>query len=418
MIDSAGLLSFLITSVFSFLVGLEVKSYHQKFHPDDKKVIGTTRTYTFLGIVGFLFYHIDPRFLVFTAGFAGFTILYAIFYYQRAAQQRFSILGYLVGCIVYSIGPLTILSPFWLAALVLVLVIFILNARREINNLTRIFSGAELETLGKMILLSAVILPLLPDKNVIPYLPLSPFKIWLAVVVISAISYAGYIAQTYLFPSKGIFLTGIIGGAYSSTATTVVLAKKAQNTPDTTMSTAAIIAATAVMYFRLIVVAAVFNLAVAKIIAPPLFFFTVVTFLIAVVYYRRGSHEKNRVDMSDANPLELGTAFVFAALFVVMIFVTQFVTHQYGSAGLKLLSFVVGFTDIDPFILSLLTGKYSVTHQDIYAAVLIAAGSNNILKALYALWFGGRKKTMHVSAWLGLLGGLTIGAGLLAEIFA
>ncbi|MFX4253400.1 DUF4010 domain-containing protein, partial [Aliarcobacter butzleri] len=78
-----------------------------------------------------------------------------------------------------------------------------------------------------MILLSSVVLPLFPEDNFIPYLGISLYKIWLTVVVISAISYAGYIVHKYLFPSKGIFFTGIIGGIYSSTATTVVLSKKA-----------------------------------------------------------------------------------------------------------------------------------------------------------------------------------------------
>ena len=134
--------------------------------------------------------------------------------------------------------------------------------------------------------------------------------------------------------------------------------------------------------------------------------------MIAALYYRAGASEKNTVETDDTNPLELGTAFVFAALFVIMIAVTQFVTQHYGSAGLKVLSFAVGFTDIDPFILSLLTGKYSVTHQEIYAAILIAAGSNNLLKALYALWFGKWKMSAPSFVWLGILGVATIAAGL------
>lgn len=412
MIADTELVPFLLTIIFAFLIGLETKNYRQKYHPDNKQVIGTARTYTFLGIIGYLFYRIDPHMLVYISGFAGFTILYAVFYFQRVAQQQHSILGYLVGCVIYALGPLTLLFPFWLAALVFVLVIFILNARGWINEVTRTISGSELETLSKMVLLSAVILPLLPNDKMIPYLPLSPFKIWLAVVVISGISYGGYLAQRYFFPDKGLFLTGLIGGTYSSTATTVVLAKKAKNIEDTEMVTASITAATSMMYLRLIVVAAVFNLTIAKTVALPLFLFAVVAFLIAVVYYRIGNRVNNSVEAVDTNPLELGTAFIFAALFVIMIMVTHFVTEYYGGSGLKLLSFVVGLTDIDPFVLSLLTGKYTVAHQEIYAAVMIAAGSNNILKAFYAFWFGGWTKSRSAFIWLNFLGVGTIVIGI------
>jgi hypothetical protein len=41
-------------------------------------------------------------------------------------------------------------------------------------------------------------------------------------------------------------------------------------------------------------------------------------------------------------------------------------------------------TYIDPFILSLIQGKYAVTQSDIIQAILIAVASNNILKAIYA----------------------------------
>lgn len=407
------LLDLLLTLTFSFLIGLEMKSYQLKFHPDGYKGIGTARTYSFLGMLGFLFYHLDPKLLVYIAGFSGFTLLYAIFYFHWVHRQRHSILSYLVGCVVYAIGPLTILFPFWQVALVFVLVIFILNARGQIKTLSQTIHANEMETLGKMVLLSAVILPLLPNENIIPYLPLSPFKIWLAVVVISAISYGGYIAQRYFFPARGLFLTGIIGGTYSSTATTVVLAKKAGEHESDAMITASIIAATSVMYLRLIFVAFVFNPEIARTVSLPFLFFFIIGFAIAYYYYRSSSLHTVAVELEDTNPLELGTALVFAALFVIMIAVTHFVTNDYGSGGLKLLSFIVGFTDIDPFILSLLTGKYAVTHQEIHAAIIISAGSNNVLKALYALWFGGWAKSWQSFAWLMLLGIATIATGLI-----
>jgi len=39
---------------------------------------------------------------------------------------------------------------------------------------------------------------------------------------------------------------------------------------------------------------------------------------------------------------------------------------------------------------------------------MIAAGSNNLLKAVYALWFGGWKGGIHSTLWVGLLGVATI----------
>jgi uncharacterized membrane protein (DUF4010 family) len=130
--------------------------------------------------------------------------------------------------------------------------------------------------------------------------------------------------------------------------------------------------------------------------------------LIASVYMKQGVRHQSQAEYVDKNPLELGTAFLFAGLFAVMMIVTEYVTQHYGNHGLHLLSFAVGFTDIDPFILSLLTGKYSVQTSELVTAIMIAAGSNNLLKAVYALWFGGWKGGRSAALWISLLGIVTI----------
>lgn len=405
---------FIVTTVLGFLSGLEVKSYRQQYHPESTTYFfGTVRTTTFLAILGFVLYVIDSRHLVvYTAGLLSFTAIFALFYVQKLRNQKTSILLYMVSLAVYTYGPLTILYPLWMPALLFVLIVFLLNAKTAISDISLKLNARELETMGKMVLLSAVILPLLPKSNVIPYIPLSPFKIWLAVVVISAISYGGYISQKYLFPGKGTFLTGLIGGTYSSTATTVVLAKKAREERANAMMTASILAATAVMYLRLIIVAFVFNHEIARSVLVPFLLFAAAGFTVAFFYYRSGDRTAATLPVSGDNPLELGTAFIFAALFVIMIMLTHTVTQHYGVGGLKIFSFLAGFTDIDPFILSLLTGKYTIGHQEIFSAILISAGSNNILKAAYALWFGSWDKTKQSFIWLTMLGLGTIAVGL------
>jgi len=312
--------------------------------------------------------------------------------------------------LVYSFGPLSNLFSFWFPSLLFVATIFLLNAKKKFLSFNMKINIYEFETLGKMILLSSVVLPLLPQDKLIPYLGISLYKIWLTVVVISAISYAGYIVQKYLFPSKGIFLTGLIGGTYSSTATTVVLSKKAQTLEKNHIITAAIIAATSMMYIRILAISAIFNIEVAKTILLPFLFFIVLTGITTYVYYKKASKVVGNFEIKDSNPLELGTAFIFAFLFVITMMITNFVIQNYGTSGLQFLSTIVGFTDIDPFILSLLTGKYTIEPSHIASAIIISAGSNNILKSIYTLWFG-KDKTITSFVLLMILGVFTILVG-------
>ncbi|MEO1927615.1 MAG: DUF4010 domain-containing protein [Nautiliaceae bacterium] len=396
------LIHFIITVVFSFLIGLEIKAY--KEIKSEEFFIGSTRTYTFLGIIGFLFFKINLN--LYITGFIGFTLLFSLFYYKQLQSNKSSIIIYLIAAIVYSLGPLSVEYNIWFPALIFVLVVFILNSKKKIQKIITQIELEEFETLGKFILLSGVILPLLPDKK-IAFIDISPFKIWLAVVVISGISYGSYILQKYLFKNKGYLITGILGGLYSSTATTVVLSKKAQT--NSLILTSAIIIATAMMYLRILTIAFIFNHQTAAKMAPFYILFAIALIFIAFLFYKKDTTSNY---INDQNPLELQTAFIFASLFVAMIVITKYVTTHYGNTGLQILSFLIGFTDIDPYILSLLTCKYSISQQTILKAIFIATGSNNILKALYAIYFG-KKNNFKDFLILLIFGIITIFTGFL-----
>ncbi|MEN4044913.1 DUF4010 domain-containing protein [Sulfurimonas sp. NW15] len=412
------LVHFLVVTVFSFLVGLEVKSYRKQYitSKTENLFFGDVRTYSFVGILGFVLFAVDSSLhILYAGGFLSITLLYALLYQKNLQENQRSILLYIVMLLVYSFGALIQTEALWMTALLYVSIVFILNVNKGVEKFTQEINISEFETLSKMILLSVVILPLLPDTKIIPYIPLSPFKIWLAVVVISGISYSGYILQKYFFPSKGYYLTGIFGGSYSSTATTVVLARKAKQLQGYAVIDAAIISATAVMYLRLIVIALIFNIEIGKSLLFPFILLALTGFLISLFYLKSEQKTQENVEIVDHNPLELKTAFLFAFLFVAMIVITHFVTKHYGTSGLEILSFLVGFTDIDPFILSILTGKFSIENTQTTAAIMIAAGSNNLLKAIYALWFGTIKNTYKSALWISLLGVITIVWGLYFE---
>ena len=70
------------------------------------------------------------------------------------------------------------------------------------------------------------------------------------------------------------------------------------------------------------------------------------------------------------------------------IFTDEYTLENFGTHGLNILSFIVGFTDIDPFLLNLFQGKYDVTQFLIGMATFQAILSNNILKMIYAKTLG------------------------------
>lgn len=403
----------IITLVLGFLTGLELRTYLNTYHKDrDELFFGTVRTFSFTAVGGFVLYLLD--FWLFFAGFMGLSALFLIYYANAIKRESASVLLYWIWLLVYAYGALALTQPFWVLAMIFVTIVLVLNAKNSINQFAAKISGDELTTLAKLILLSGIILPLLPQETLHPLLPVSPFKIWLAVVVVSSVSYLGYVAQKYFFKEQGVLITSIFGGIYSSTATTVVLAKKSQDVPRLSYQmTAAILIATALMYLRLWAISAVFYWEVALILAPYLLGFGVLTFVISAVYIQleRRLGLKKQVFSAAGNPLELKVAFVFAFMFVLMAVVTQMVNQYFGDSGLRYLSVIVGFTDIDPFVLSLLNGSYQTDAMTVAGAIVIAAGSNNFLKAVYAYVLGEPVAGKYSALWLSFLGLITILTG-------
>ncbi|MGD8591525.1 MAG: DUF4010 domain-containing protein [Gammaproteobacteria bacterium] len=404
---------FVFVGLLGFLTGLELREYITSKENHFK--IGSSRTYTFLAILGYVLAAVDPQYRLYLGAMLVLASWFALFYYRKLAAGQHGILQLLIALIVYSYGPVLQHFPPWFLLLLFVSVVFTLNAKPLAHRIVEGLERNELLTLAKFLLLAGVILPLLPDTTISPYVPASPFRIWLGVVVISGISYIGYILKRYLFQRQGYLVTGLVGGLYSSTATTVVLARKSKEASLVSdQLVAAVLAASAMMYLRLLLLVAVLQPALLPLSAMPLLTLGTILFIVAVRLARRetAAAAQPPQDHGGANPLELGVAFMFAMLFVVMLAVTHAVIEYFGKNGLEFLSVVIGFTDIDPFVLSILNGDYKLVGlESLAGAVLIAAGANNVLKGLYALALGERRSGVKLLVALSLAGVITAAYG-------
>ena len=116
-------------------------------------------------------------------------------------------------------------------------------------------------TLAKFLAISGIILPMLPHKNLIPDINLTPYSIWLATVVVSGISYLSYLLKRYVFHESGVLVSGIIGGLYSSTATISVLARKSRKASEQEANeyVAAMLLAVSMMFLRFMILILIFS---------------------------------------------------------------------------------------------------------------------------------------------------------------
>ena len=403
-----GIIKFILVTLFSLLIGLEQRRHYIKEEFESR--YGTDRTFTLIGILGFILYVISPQTLVpFLGGGLAITALLAINYFQTIAiQKKFGITSLVIALITYCLAPLVYTQPSWLVLLIVVSVLILTEIKETLFHFSSKFDNNEFTTLAKFLVITGVILPLLPDKTISTTFNFSPYKFWLAIVAVSGISYFSYLLKKFVFPNSGILLTGILGGMYSSTATTIILARKSKEFPEKNKIAAAIILATTMMYVRLFLLALFFNKTLALELVPSFAVFIIISSLIAF-YFLRIHKQQNEQPASTQNfqpsnnPLEFKTALLFAGLFIFFAVITGLVTKNYGTGGINALSFVVGVTDIDPFILNLFQTKWNIENAVIITAVLNAVTSNNFLKMIYGISLSDKSIRWQLITGFGIL---------------
>lgn len=400
------LTNFLLVFIFSFLIGLEQRRVHSENEFDF--LFGTDRTITLIGILGFLLYVLDPKnLLLFLAGGAIMLVLLGIYYYNKIKlKNHWGLTSIVIAFISYCFAPLVYLFPLWLVMAIFVTILIVVEIKESLFQFSKKFDRNEFTTLAKFIIIAGIVLPLLPRQPISQMFNISPYQIWLSIVVVSGISYISYLFKKFIFPTSGIVLSAILGGLYSSTATTVILARKSKEDEAPLAITTGIFIATAMMYVRILLLAWFFNQGVALKLLPPFFVFIVVIALF-VLFLNLGKKAKLETivkTLGTQNPLEFKIALIFGLLFTFFSIVTKFVEMHYGALGVNILSFVVGVTDIDPYILNLFqSNTASLDITTIARATIIASASNNLVKMIYAFVLGSKTIRTRIAIGFSIL---------------
>jgi uncharacterized membrane protein (DUF4010 family) len=397
----------------SFLIGLEREE--QKVLSEQYR-FGGVRTFPLLGLLGYALCLLSGRSLLLPS--AGFLVVGGFLWQSYRHKLEGVVLAgmttELSGLVTYVVGGLVSAEKYWVAVTLTVLSVALLELKNALESLAKRLPGDEILTFAKFLLLTAVILPIVPNR-IFGAFGFNPFRTWLVVVAVSAISYGSYLLQVRTGGRGGIPLSALLGGAYSSTLTTVVLAKRAREESRPRLYSGSILAASGVMYLRLLVLLVIFNRQLFDHLWLPFLLLAVTALIGALLWMRlRDEGEKSPQPLHPKNPLEVGAAFLFAALFVAMLFATHLALLYLGRAGLFTLAGIMGVSDVDPFILSLANSAGSLTPVALAGnAIVIAAASNNLFKGIYAYVFADRTTGGEA---LGLLTALAL-AGLLPLFF-
>ncbi len=377
---------------------------------------GGIRTFPLLATLGAVLFLLQPGSLLpFVTGLAALAIWHYAHVralapsaeHRPGTEQHLSLMIPSASALAYSLGPVALTQPPWVVVAAGVAAVLLIESRATLHRFSQQVAPAEIFTLGKFLILIGVVLPLAPRHAVVSWTPITPFQVWLALVATSTLSYVSYLLQKYLPARSNALLPAILGGLYSSTVTTVALARQQHAAGSERRDfTVGIVVATVIMYLRIGVVLAVFDWALAARALPALLGLALLGAAIAWFDWRRSEPATSDTpsQLPPPNPLQLAAALGFAVMFVIIAMLSNWVRGSFGQSGVFALAAITGAADIDPFVISLAQGGVaSMSLAAMAAAVLIAASSNNALKALYALGFGGLRACRRPAIELCLL---------------
>ena len=230
----------------------------------------------------------------------------------------------------------------------------LLSMRSELHGLLGKLGSTDINVMIRFALIALAVLPFLPDRDFGPYQAFNLQQLWFVVILVTGLSFAGYVANRIFGEAHGTVVTAVIGGAYSSTAVTAALAQRLRNEDDNMRTLSAGIAlASSVMYVRVLLLTFLLAnfafLPLAMILTPA----ALVGGIIGLLLLRRSGAAKTDESVETRNPIRLLPAFFFALTVAAMSLAARWAEAKFGSSGIAYLILIMGSLDVDAAIITL-----------------------------------------------------------------
>ncbi|WP_415904079.1 MgtC/SapB family protein [Neptuniibacter sp. QD48_55] len=412
--------SLLIALALGLIIGIE-RGWSQRHRSEGSRIAGI-RTFALTGLYGGLCAALAKDFSSWLLGFGLIPliiILAVAFSIRHKENNTVSITGIVGLLITYTLGALAVSGEPVIASAAAVIVALILDGKPELHSALHKLEEYELDAGLRLLLISIVLLPILPDEGYGPWNAINPYEIWWLVVLIASISFLGYFAIRIGGARRGIMFTSVFAGLSSSTALTIQFSNLSrEQQPLCPLLASGILFSCGTMFPRILMVLLVINAPLTYQLWPSMLIMMVGFYLPALwIWLKYSDGETNNIK-TQRNPLALSSAVFFGFVLMLVMLLSQALTEWFGDTGTLLLSAIAGLTDVDPITLTL--GRQTPESIDVeiaLAGIFIAATMNSLVKMLIVIFAGDRSLSIRTApAMLGaiLLGALTIYATHLA----
>lgn len=377
-----------VAVILGFFMGLQREYAYRKRREEEGELMAGARTFPIIALLG-------------AASALGATelgsawpfamtviavgVLLAVGHFWQAREREMGLTTEMAALVAFFTGALCFWGDLRLAAALGVGTAVLLSLKVQTHRFARRIDREDVFATLKFAVITVIVLPLLPQEGYgpAPFDVLVPYNVWLMVVLISGISFLGYVLIQVVGPRRGVGLTGILGGLASSTAVTLSVAERSRDTKGLDRPFAlAVLLAWSIMYARVLVEVGIVHPPLLTVVWAPVVGVSVASLAYCGYLYGVDPAEKQEEPQTVRNPFRLTPAITFGVLYAVILVLTNWAQTYSGDAGVYLSSLVAGLADVDAITLSMaqLNQKGEVDPQTATRAIVIAAAANTVLK--------------------------------------
>jgi uncharacterized membrane protein (DUF4010 family) len=396
----AALPRLLVALLVGLLVGLDRERAEDR---KQQKLFAGIRTFPLIALTGaglaLLPAALGPGPLI--IGFVAVVAIVVVSYQASCKAGHVGATTEFAALVTYVLGALAGSGQMMVAGAMGVAVAVLLAIKPRIERLSRAMTDEELFAVLQLAVISAIVLPLLPDKGYGPWDVWNPRKIWMVVVLVSAVSFAGFVAVRGKGEKAGLYWAAGLGALVSSTATTVAMSQRSAelgaDSPQSNRLVAATVLASVVMCGRLLALVAAVKAPLLATLAIPLGAMILVGLTAAFVFHRLGGRqekgagaEKQDEDKQRgfSNPFSLKSAITFGVLFAAILLLVRASEAWLGARGTLLAALLAGLVDVDAITVALSRQAHADALAATTLAIVAACASNNVFKAGTAVFVG------------------------------
>ncbi|MBY7763082.1 MgtC/SapB family protein [Vibrio fluvialis] len=391
----------LVALLLGAIVGTQ-RGWVARNNVEGSRVAGI-RTFSLVGLYGGLSAILAAHYSPLLLGFAllALVVLASIaFVLKQRKSQDISITGVVSLLVTFVLGSLAVSGEPVLAAAAAVITAVVLDNKKELHEALQKLQEYELDAALRLMLISIVMLPLLPNQSYGPWQALNPYEIWWMVVLIASISFLGYFAIKIGGAKRGVLFTSVFAGFSSSTALTLQFSNLSRDQPTISpLLASGILLCCGTMFPRLLIVASLINTELTPILWPVIAVMMIGLYIPAWFIWRSTDVDFNEDQSANhKNPLALQSALWFGVILAIIMLLAHALSDWFGQAGTLALSAVSGITDVDAITLAL--GRQSTHSLDVYTAamgIIIAASVNTLVKMGMVISIGDRGLWVRVA---------------------